>query len=305
MVGPGVGKVLLTSATLDPPSDRNAGENRFPAFEREVGIREEDRQSRFNVRVEPSRFGRLAFRLADRTVPRPGREDEDGGFESDPAWLDYTAGMVKAAMAEKARASVGADGNRVLVLTTSYTDAEALAARVDGLEAHRRGTKLDGYVDAFKRNPVAALVTPAGWSGLNLPGLVKHLVVARLPFAPPNPVEDDLLRALLAARGMGGREIDGILMVRRMEETRRRLRQGLGRAIRAPEDAATVWIGDPRFPLPDELVRDRRARVSQGLAAPFTSFIATIPARFREKGMWPAWDEAGIHDAGRVAVAGE
>ena len=174
------------------------------------------------------------------------------------------------------------------MLTTSYTDAEALAARVDGLEAHRRGTKLDGYIGAFRENPEAALVTPAGWAGLNLPGLVKHLVVARLPFAPPNLVEDDLLRALLAARGMGGREIDGILMVRRMEETRRRLRQGLGRAIRAPDDAATVWIGDPRFPLPDVLVRDRRARVSQGLAAPFTSFIATIPAAV------PGGDVAGL-----------
>ena len=135
-------------------------------------------------------------------------------------------------------------------------------------------------------------MTPAGWAGLNLPGLVKHLVVARLPFAAPNLVEDDLLRALLAARGMGGREIDGILMGRRMEETRRRLRQGLGRAIRAPKDAATVWIGDPRFPLPDVLVRDRRARVSQGLAAPFTSFIATIPVRFREE------DAAGLGRGG-------
>ena len=71
------------------------------------------------------------------------------------------------------------------MLTTSYTDAEALAARVDGLEAHRRGTKLDGYIGAFRENPEAALVTPAGWAGLNLPGLVKHLVVARLPFARP------------------------------------------------------------------------------------------------------------------------
>ena len=109
--------------------------------------------------------------------------------------------MIEAAMAET---SVGDHGNRVLVLTTSYTDAEALAARVDGLEAHRWGTKLDGYINAFRENPAAALVTPAGWAGLNLPGLVKHLVVARLPFAPPNLVEDDLLRALLAARGMAG-----------------------------------------------------------------------------------------------------
>jgi ATP-dependent DNA helicase DinG len=212
--------------------------------------------------------------------------------------------MVKAAMAEKAGGSVGADGNRVLVLTTSYTDAEALAARVDGLEAHRRGTKLDGYIGAFRENPEAALVTPAGWAGLNLPGLVRHLVVARLPFAAPNLVEDGLLRALLSARGMGGREIDDILMVRRMEETRRRLRQGLGRAIRAPDDAATVWIGDPRFPLPEALVRDRRARVSQGLAAPFTSFIATIPVRFRE-GIRPAWNDARVHGAGVGVVMAE
>ena len=152
----------------------------------EIGIREEDRQSRWNVRVEPSRVRQSGFSgWPTGRCRRPGLEDEDGGFQSDPAWLDYVAGMIKAAMAEKTGGSVGAAGNRVLVLTTSYTDAEALAARVDGLEAHRRGTKLDGYIGAFRENPEAALVTPAGWAGLNLPGLVKHLVVARLPFARP------------------------------------------------------------------------------------------------------------------------
>ena len=57
--------------------------------------------------MEPSKFGSLAFRLADRTVPRPGLEDEDGGFQSDPAWLDYVAGMIRAAMAEKAGEAPG------------------------------------------------------------------------------------------------------------------------------------------------------------------------------------------------------
>ena len=33
------------------------------------------------------------------------------------------------------------------------------------------------------------------------------------------------------------------------------------------------------------------------MAAPFTSFIATIPARFRE-GIGPAWDKARIYGAG-------
>lgn len=57
-----------------------------------------------------------------------------------------------------------------------------------------------------------------------------------------------------------------------------RLRQGIGRAIRKRSDAATIWIADPRFGLPDS-VADRELLVSHYPKAPILH--ACIPKRFR------------------------
>lgn len=298
----GPAKIILTSATLDPPSDPPPGSGgdrpvRFPAFEREVGIRREESVSRHSTRTSTGQFGKLSFVLADRKAPRPNQdedpEDADGALTgSTSQFLDYAAGMVRAAMAE---AQAAEKPGKVLVLTTSYTDAAELAARVPGLVAHARGTRLDGWLPAYRESNPAALVTPAGWAGLDLPGMVQHLVITRLPFAPPDPVEGELLRRVLTAAGYDAEHVaDGILRTRTLDEARRRFRQGLGRALRRPDDEAKVWIADPRFPLPDAIVRDRRRGLSQGQAQPFVRFIATIPERFR-KGPFSPWDRAEIH----------
>ena len=295
----GAGKVLLTSATLDAPSDSGTGHDggrvKFPAFEREIGIWDNEvggngLVSPSNLRLEPTKFGSLSFVLADRAVPKPSSEGEDGSFPSDLAWLDHAAGMIRAAMAE---------GGRVLVLATSYADSRDLAARVEGLTAHERGRRLDDYLGDFRNNEAAALVTPAGWAGLDLPGLVQHLVITRLPIAAPNPLERELLQRVLTARGYGA-DADRILLTRNLEDARRRLRQGIGRALRDEDDKAKLWIADPRFPLPDALVRgDRRARWSQGKAENFLTFLPAIPWRFRHGRLAP-WDDATVH---RQAVA--
>ena len=83
--------------------------------------------------------------------------------------------------------------------------------------------------------------------------------------------------------GFAREKITSILHNERESTTRRKLAQGLGRGLRKPDDAVTVWIGDPRFPLPvsfadslDPVLLDmptRRTRISMRFC---------IPQRFRE-----------------------
>jgi ATP-dependent DNA helicase DinG len=198
--------------------------------------------------------------------------------------------MIRAALAEAATAA----DDRTLVLATSHADAEALAERVPGLALHRRGTRLDDHIKTYLATPGAALVTPSGWAGLDLPGRIQHLVITRIPFAPPDPVEQELLRRVLTAAGYDSGTIEGAILWRRtFDDAAKRLRQGLGRALRGPDDKAKIWIADPRFPLPDAIVRDRRAGVSQGAAKTLTGLTAAIPLRFRA-GMRETWSDAAI-----------
>ena len=60
----------------------------------------------------------------------------------------------------------------------------------------------------------------------------------------------------------------------------RRLTQGMGRGIRSPEDRCTIWIGDPRFPLPASMTADLRRALTQGPAEAWKDFARAIPLRF-------------------------
>ena len=260
-------KTVFASATLAP------GGAGFEPFLRSVGA---ERLERRDMRVEVERFGAMAFVLADRAVPEPF--DADGnraaGFD------DYAAGMVRAAMAE---------GGRTLVLAASFADAEELGRRVPGLAVHRRGEPLAPRLAALRADPAGALATPAAWAGTDLPGLLAHVVVARIPFAPPEDARAELLRRLLAARGHDGRNAGAILDARRRRDAIRKLAQGFGRGVRGPDDRVRVWIADPRFPLPDALVLDPRRMLSQGPAARHRGLAAAVPRRFAD-----AWENAAI-----------
>ena len=252
-------KTLFVSATLA------VGAGDFQPFLRAVGGDDDARP----LRAEVEDFGRMAFALADRGAPKPFRDDG----ARDPAFDDYAAQVVRAAMAE---------GGRTLVLAPSFADGEELARRVEGVAAHRRGEALAARLEAFKSAPDGALVTPAAWAGTDLPGLLDHVVILRVPFPPPEAARTALLRRLLESRGYDGGSAEGILLNRDRQEAARRLAQGLGRGIRAPDDRVKVWIADPRFPLPDTLVMDARRLLNQGHAARHRSLARAIPERFAD-----------------------
>ncbi|MBV8656217.1 MAG: hypothetical protein JO142_00155, partial [Burkholderiales bacterium] len=146
-------------------------------------------------------------------------------------------------------------GGRTIVLTTSFADTAQLAERLGtyGVIAHQRDTKLSACIARYKTMKRAVLITPAGWEGIDLPGLVQHLVIARLPFAAPNSVESEIAELDLLRRGTSPEKVASVLAANQLERAKRKLAQGLGRAIRAYSDRATVWIADVRFPLPEEM----------------------------------------------------
>lgn len=254
-------KTMFASATLAP------GSGDFEPFLHSVGAEDLDMRP---ICAEPLEgFGAMAFALADRSAPAPFL---DGGARN-PGFDDYAASAVRTAMAE---------GGRVLALAPSFADAEALGRRVPRLAVHRRGEPLAPCLEALRAAPDGALATPAAWAGTDLPGLLRHVVIARVPFPPPEAGRRELLRRLLASRGYSGANADGIMFARSRREAVRRLAQGLGRGVRAPDDRVKVWITDPRFPLPGTLADDPRRLLSQGLAAKHGYLAAAVPPRFAE-----------------------
>jgi Rad3-related DNA helicase len=172
-----------------------------------------------DITVPVRRFGTTTFRLIENTVPEPITK----GRGVNALWREAAATFIAPALEA---------GRRALVLTTSYDDAEWLADRFH-IRAQRRGELLGRLAEEMRAWRLMTLVTPAGWVGLDQPGLFTDVVIWRLPFEAP-----DELRASLAGQPTFQRALDKML---------RRLRQGFGRGIRQATDEVTVWLADPRL----------------------------------------------------------
>ena len=273
-------QVVLMSATLGRHE-----EDDLAAFCRRLGFWRVEQ-----VVLSPQRFGEMGFRLASRSVPAPfGAE----GLP-EPRFHDYAAAMVRKA----------ALSGRTLVLCASYGDAEELAGRLgDAAVIQRRGQPLGPLVERFRQLEHGVLVTPAAWAGLDLPHLVDNVVVVRLPMGRPDELREALLRRALQRRGRSEVDARAVLANQARGDAMRRLTQGIGRGIRAQDDRCTVWIADPRFPIPVNLENDLRRRLTQGLAKGWEEFAKAIPGRFREGGARSAFGRAVIVAEGPVDTA--
>ena len=272
---------FFVSATLAAPAARPSPNDLLRALGIAPGMRT---PARINFAgwadLEPRRYGRMHFRFADRSVPGPFDPGRDPPA-AHPAHLDYVARAIG-----EARRS-----GRVLVLCTSYDLARELAARVPGPLVQVRGTRLGSCLDAFRADPRAALLTPAAWTGASLPGLVDHVVIPRIPFRPDD-VHDEARRDFLARLGLAPPVALRLVASDRYAAARRRLAQGIGRGIRGPDEHCTVWLLDPRFPLPKSMAR-AIGGPGQGQAIRYLELIHCIPARFRN-GRTPAIDQGEV-----------
>ena len=277
----GANAVFFVSATLAVPAPRPSP-NRFL---RTLGLAPGmHARARLNgpgwADLEPRRYGTLRFRFADRAVPGPFQRDREPPA-AHPAHLDCVARAI-----DEARKT-----GRVLVLCTSYRLVDELASRVRTPIVHVPGTRLASCLASFRAEPDAALLTPAAWTGVSLPGLVDHLVIPRIPFRP-DEVRDEARREFLSSLGLPARAAMRLSARERSADAARRLAQGIGRGIRGPDDRCTVWLLDPRFPLPASMAR-AIGGPGQGQAVRHLELIHCIPMRFRT-GRRPAIDAGEI-----------
>lgn len=158
-------------------------------------------------------------------------------------------------------------GGDILVLTTSYDRANTLFDAVGGV-IQRSGEKLN---QTLMRYSGGILITPNGWEGLDTEFEFKHVIICNIPFQP----EDEVLESDYLSN---------------IQITMRKAYQGMGRGIRHHFHSTTIWILDPRFPLPATLIKKGH---TQGLGARNLIFRKSIPKRFRE-GRFCSYNKAEI-----------
>ena len=269
--------MVITSATLGDPGGKP---HPFGDFQQELGLIQDWAYylESLSGRFAPSKFGEMQFAVSHPSAPTPPKPDENGGIdlEAQAAWREYVASVAVQAHQE---------GGRTLVLATSYADAEGIGEklRAQGIQplVEDLGTDFQDLIRRFTDNPAAVMIT-LRWEGLDLPGLISHLVISRIPFPNPGDLRLKVLKQeLIEARGKTEREATGFMLARSARVARARLKQGIGRAIRQSTDKATVWFADARFPPPSSIVTDRTLKVSPP-GNYFKAFDTAIPARFRE-----------------------
>ena len=213
----------------------------------------------------------------------------------------FAAGM-QFAMTLRAMPAVKANGRRRSIGAARAKDA--LRLRWIEARARERGfTLLASPEMRVERVRLEAAKTPFAFNAciyrvpIRVTDAVRftraytHGIGQGIPFRPPS-VEDEAERRFLEAVGLAASRIDGLIVRDRGAAVRRNLAQGLGRGLRGPEERCTVWLLDPRFPLPKSMTRVIGGP-DQGLAAKHLELIHCIPARFRN-GPRPAVDRGRI-----------
>jgi len=270
-------RVAFTSATLGVAQNQTT--NSLMPFMAQLAIS----QNKVGVieQFAPRDFGSVEYVLADGSLPKPIRSGSDEGHGESAyseTWLAYAARMIGQASAS----------GPTLVLAGSYREAEKLGKKLAPHRpiVHSYGSPLAEAIEAFQAGQSQILISPAAWQGISIRNsdgsqLLNHLVVARLPFQPPNRTAEELA-AILAERDQGRvtpTMARNHIRMAQINQTMIKLRQGFGRAIRQKDDRATIWICDPRFPRPGDKTLHKR-------------FAAVIPQRF-----WESYQDAVVFSA--------
>jgi hypothetical protein len=173
---PDLEAALLTSATL---SDGKEFSLKSVAYS--LGLFKSSHYRLTTGIFEPARLGELSIVLPAENAPTPTLSVADDEFSSDPAWIAYVADMIAKALAS---------GERGLALTLSYRDTRMIAAgvrlrhpHITTLIQHAETDPIQELLTRFSETDGAILLSPSCWEGVNLPGLVKNLVITRIPCA--------------------------------------------------------------------------------------------------------------------------
>lgn len=272
--------MVLTSATLTAP-----GADGMRSFLASVGLKLDSPRFLFGESFEPAHHGELQFNLTDPRVPKPvqGYDEDLGRAVLDTEWLEYAGAMIKKAASTR---------KRVLVLCSSYQDVATIEPYLSGVKnllLHRSSDDRGTLLERFRAIEGSVYVTPTGWEGLDLPNLISHLVILRLPFPPPNSTE------FIATTSWAGMDPSEQMILRAQSAfVIRRVRQAIGRVLRQPDAKASVWIADVRFPLPGALLERLLMQGEIPIKHRGAGMLrAAIPRRFVE-GKASAFNQARI-----------
>ncbi|MCE6957621.1 hypothetical protein LAZ40_00865 [Cereibacter sphaeroides] len=269
--------LVFTSATLSTLAGAEGldVQRALFGFYRDVGFESSEVPDGACAVISPEDFGQMHFVLPALTAPLPFTDPgEDDQVEVSPEAIAYWKAMILQAAAR---------GGRVLVLLPSYRDVRLLAGLEADLEdrllVQAPGVLTGAMVARFLARPDSVWLSAVVWEGLSLPGAISHIVIPRLPM-PPETLEDRMLEAYLESIGQKASVGRSKTTARRLAATRRRLRQGIGRGIRAHDDAVTVWLGDARWPLRQSEIDDLLLDQPKPWSA---TMINAIPPRFRSR----------------------
>ena len=214
---------VLTSATL------SVGSNDLSYFRNRVGAsgcRAVQIGSPFDYKKQ------MTLHLVKK-MPEPKDPGYDAALEK---WIAHFADQSRA---------------RAFVLFTSYqtmrTAAQALETHfaVKGWNLLVQGSGMPAHrmVQEFRENPKSVLFgVDSFWSGVDVPGeALSSVIITRLPFVTPDhPLTEARLESIEAE---GGRPFEQYSL----PEAILKLRQGVGRLIRAKSDTGTIVILDSRI----------------------------------------------------------
>jgi len=228
---------------------------------------------------EPRDFGKMQFVLsgkAPRTMAEEkGRKNEDNERWTNTEWeTGHLLPMIDAMMEQ----SSPQEGS--LILSPSAVEVTWLAEQMkergygQRLCVHAAGQTLAQTIKNFLSKPGQVLLSAGGWEGLDLPGAFQNILITRIPYSPVDPFYEEILLDRYDEQ-----KAKGIIWVQRREDASTKLRQGVGRGIRRPEDSVTIWIADPRFGLPKRIVQLHDPRV--GIEEEIPDHLRkAIPKRF-------------------------
>ena len=281
---------ILTSATL---SDMQHGPGEAPTFNymrSQLVMGGGDSRIGTQEAFEPHAFGDLRFRLPE-DMPGPLHQPQQGVYELAPTF------------AKRAITEILAARGRTLVLCPSYRDVAILQSYWPSDAArqpvtHASGTALNELAATMGTDDI--LLTPAGWEGLspdrsNGEAFWSTIVILRNPRPAISSISRYMLEQRLHDAGM--RRADAASMARRLLhrqgaiQAAHKLRQGIGRGIRHPEDRVEVIILDPRFPRPSGEPAGEGLRLAREL-------VGAIPHRFMTR-----YREAGVPQTRSAAAS--
>lgn len=237
---------------------------------------------------QPAPAVHLSFHLAARETAPPfaALDGEEQEQRPKPDFYDAAAEMIRAARAR---------GGRSIVLCAGFGDVEELEHRLSpSCLLHRRGETLAPLLAAFEQRPDALLVTPGAWVGAELPAEIANLVLLRLPVAGRDHIREALLRQILKRRGFTGHDTSALLEREVRNEVVRQVAMAFELALGNTSPCRSVWIADPRFPLPAGMVVEVWRGLSQGPAAAWQELGGAIPRSLRIPSGRSAYDRAQV-----------